>query len=167
MTLEPEDYAPAFASHLVDLGLEVALVGALAARRYRARARLTTDVDFLARDLHGVADQLRLEGYEVRTMAEPGGRPYLVFVRGRGRKVDLIAAETPFQHNALDRAVDGVITAEDVIVFKLLAWRPRDRDDIASILEAGQQLDEAYIERWAGEWEVTDRWEEAKRSFGL
>lgn len=38
---------------------------------------------------------------------------------------------------ALERAVDHVLTAEDVIIHKLIAWRPRDRDDIAAILDAG------------------------------
>lgn len=47
---------------------------------------------------------------------------------------------------------------------KLIAWRPRDRDDIASILEAGHVLDEQFIERWAGEWDVLDRWDQARRS---
>ncbi|MCC7076456.1 MAG: hypothetical protein IT198_04965 [Acidimicrobiia bacterium] len=44
---------------------------------------------------------------------------------------------------------------------KLIAWRPRDRDDIASILDAGLALDVTYIEHWASEWEVLDRWRAA------
>jgi hypothetical protein len=67
-----------------------------------------------------------------------------------------------YQRSALDRAVDHVITVEDVIVHKLIAWRPRDRNDIASIFEAGHALDEQYIERWSREWDVLDRWEQAK-----
>lgn len=34
----------------------------------------------------------------------------------------------------------------------------RDRDDIASILEAGVELDTGYIEEWADTWEVAERW---------
>ena len=41
-----------------------------------------------------------------------------------------------YQRVALRRSVDHVLTAEDVIVHKLIAWRLRDRDDIRSILEA-------------------------------
>lgn len=55
-----------------------------------------------------------------------------------------------------------MITVEDVIVQKLIAWRPRDRNDIASILEGGHHLDEQYIERRAVEWEVLDRWHQAR-----
>jgi hypothetical protein len=107
--------------------------------------------------------RLELDGYEVKALAEPGSaEPYLLLVRGKGIRVDVMAAQTEFQRSALDRAVDGVITVEDVIVFKLLAWRPRDRADIASILVAGHDLDEAYIEHWAGEWQVTERWVQAK-----
>ncbi len=54
-----------------------------------------------------------------------------------------------------------MLTPEDVIVHKLIAWRPRDRDDIASILDAGLALDVTYIEHWASEWEVLDRWRAA------
>lgn len=163
---EPSDYWPEIAERFRAAGVEVALIGALAARRYRAVDRQTTDVDFLARDLRDVPALMRAAGYEVRTMAEPGGEPYVVFIRGEGVRVDVLLAETAYQREALDRARDGVITVEDVIVHKLLAWRARDRDDIGSIFAAGHHLDEAYIERWADAWEVSDRWEEAKRTLG-
>ncbi len=45
---------------------------------------------------------------------------------------------------------------------KLIAWRPRDRDDIASILSTGRSFDRAYIEHWAVEWDVLDRWEQIR-----
>jgi len=57
-----------------------------------------------------------------------------------------------------------VITVEDVLVHKLIAWRARDRNDIASILETAPKLDETYIEHWATEWDVLDRWYEARAS---
>ena len=49
-----------------------------------------------------------------------------------------------------------------MIVHKLIAWRARDRDDIRSILDAQHELDEAYIARWAAEWDAGARWEEAQ-----
>jgi hypothetical protein len=51
-----------------------------------------------------------------------------------------------------------------VIIHKLLAWRSRDVDDITDILSTDPQLDEAYIEHWAREWEVLDRWDEVRRT---
>ena len=44
----------------------------------------------------------------------------------------------------------------------VLAWRTRDRDDVDSILAVGHELDEEYIEGWAREWQVLDRWREAR-----
>jgi hypothetical protein len=42
-----------------------------------------------------------------------------------------------------------LVTAEDLILFKLLAGRPRDLLDIKDILFMQGQLDEAYMRRWA------------------
>lgn len=79
-------------------------------------------------------------------MAEPGQSPYIVFIRGDDLVVDVLLAETNYQREAMERAVEGIITVEDVIVHKLPAWRARDRDDVASIL-ADHARDEEYIER--------------------
>lgn len=161
---EPSDSADSAAEILDRLGLRWALIGALAAIRYRATPRMTTDADLLVERLDGVAERFAAAGYEVEVFADADEEPHLLTARGRGDRIDLLAALVEYQGIALDRAIDHVITVEDVIVHKLIAWRPRDRDDIASILEAGHDLDEAYIERWAGEWDALDRWQEARRS---
>jgi len=103
-----------------------------------------------------------LDGLGVQ-WALAGAEPDLLQVRGKGDRIDVLLANVSYQEEALRRALDHVITAEDVIVHKLIAWRPRDRDNIASILEAGRQLDDDYITRWAADWDVTDRWEQARR----
>ena len=46
---------------------------------------------------------------------------------------------------------------------KLIAWRPQDQDDIASILRTGVDLDESYVDRWSAEFEVGDNWATARR----
>lgn len=163
---ETWDYYDEFRDRLDALGLDAVLIGALAAARYRLEPRLTTDVDFLARRLDGLVEAMEADGHDLRVMAEPGGDPYVVFIRGRGVKVDVLLAETDYQITALDRAVDGAITAEDVIIHKLLAWRSKDIDDIRSILAAGRPLDDGYIDHWAAVWEVTDRWDDVRRRFG-
>ncbi len=160
---DPSDYWTEWAARLADLGVEAKLIGALAASLYRVTPRATTDVDFLARSLDGIADALREEGFDVEAVSDEDGDPYLLFIRGEGVRIDVLLAETEYQREALDRATGPAITVEDVIIHKLLAWRTRDRDDISSILAAGHDLDEGYIERWAAAWDVADRWQEARR----
>lgn len=161
---EPSDYSAEIRSVLAELGLEPVLIGALAAIVYRRTPRATTDVDFLVRRVTGLAVRLRQLGYEVHELREGTDEPYVVFARGNGRRIDVLRAETDYQQTAIDRAVDGVLAPEDVIVHKLIAWRPRDRDDVAEILSAGLTLDVTYIRRWAEAWDVLDRWEQASGS---
>jgi hypothetical protein len=54
-----------------------------------------------------------------------------------------------------------VLTVEDVLVHKLIAWRPRDRDDVRSILSTGLDFNREYVDHRAAEWAVEDRWHEA------
>jgi len=159
---EPSASAAAAAEILDRLGGRWALVGALAALRYRTTPRLTTDVDILAEWRGGLVEAFEAAGYDVTVLADPDEAPHLLLVRGLGDRIDILLPAVAYQEVALDRAQDHVITAEDVIVHKLIAWRPRDRNDIASILEAGHDLDEGYIAHWAGEWAVADRWEQAR-----
>ena len=161
---ELSDSAAAAAEVLEGIGARWALIGALAALEYRSTPRLTTDVDILAEATNGMEQAFVGAGYDVTGIADEGERPHLLVVRGKGDRIDVLIAEVDYQLVALDRAIDHLITAEDVIVHKLIAWRPRDRDDVVSILETGRRLDEEYIERWAAQWEVTDRWEAARRS---
>lgn len=80
-------------------------------------------------------------------------------------------AKTAFETEVIRRAVPveisgvavPVATPEDLIVYKLIADRPRDRDDIGAIrrtqARAGRELDRDYIERWARFRGVSDRLE--------
>jgi hypothetical protein len=158
---EPSDSAASAAEILDRLGGRWAFVGALAALRYRTTPRVTTDVDVLAEAVPGLADAFSEEGYEVTVLGDAGEPPHLIVVRGRGDRIDILLPVVEYQLVALDRAADHVITVEDVLVHKLIAWRPRDRDDIASILEAGHAIDHGYVKRWASEWDVLDRWHDA------
>jgi hypothetical protein len=137
------------------------LIGALAALRYRSTPRFTVDADFLVADRPEVADAFRAAGYDVTEVADAGEPPHLLVVRGKGDVIDVLLAIVDYQRVALGRAIDHVITAEDVIIHKLIAWRPRDRNDIAAILDAGGALDEDYIVGWAEHWQVADRWRDA------
>ncbi len=157
----PSDYVAQFRDLLESLGAEPVGIGAFAALRYRLEPRTTTDVDFLVRRLDGVADAAEALGLRCRVMKDPDGEPYVIFIRGEGIAVDVLRSETAYQDEAMRRAVDGWLTVEDVIVHKLIAWRAKDQDDIASILATRPTLDRDYIDRWSAAWEVADRWLES------
>jgi|688.fasta_scaffold180604_2 hypothetical protein len=60
---------------------------------------------------------------DLRQILSDDGLEYLVCARVGAARVDLLLAETDYQRLAIDRAVDGVLTVEDVIVHKLIAGR--------------------------------------------
>ena len=157
------DSFDALRSRLTELGAHPVVIGALAAGRFRATPRETVDIDFLVTSLEGVARGLRADGLDVREVADEHGDPYLVHVRGASVIADALLVETEYQAEAHRRAIDGFLTIEDVLVHKLIAWRARDRDDIESILSTDPIFDVAYVERWATEWAVMERWRSVAR----
>ena len=146
---------------LAEHGISTVLIGAHAANRYRLESRHTVDVDFLASSLAGAAEVLRSAGCTVREVSEDG-EPYLLSARVDSTVIDVLLAETEYQRSAMRRAVDGVLTVEDVIIHKLIAGRPRDIDDIRSILSTGQEIDENFILEHARQWKVVGSWMEVR-----
>lgn len=146
---------------LTEHGITTVLIGAHAANRYRLEVRHTVDVDFLASSLTGAADVLRSVGCTVREITEDG-ETYLLSARIDSTVIDLLLAETDYQRGAMIRAVDGVLTIEDVIIHKLIAGRPRDTDDIQSILSTGREFDESFVVENAQQWGVEARWSEVR-----
>ena len=140
------------------LGTPWTLVGALAANRYRATPRFTVDLDTMALAAPGLVDRLEDAGYDVTVIADEGEPPHLIRCHRGPESIDILLPVVEYQFEALSRAQDNVLSVEDVIIHKLIAWRPRDRDDIRSILEAGVPLDRNYLDRWIAGWELADRW---------
>lgn len=77
-----------------------------------------------------------------------------------GVRIDLIFSTTPFEAQAIERAlrieVSGeaipFATAEDLILHKLFAGRARDIEDVEGIIRRkGAELDWDYVDRWARE----------------
>lgn len=139
------------------------MAGALAARRYRDSDRFTTDLDLLVTWHPDLIERFEGHGFDVRAHADRGSHPHLLMLRSPSQKVDLIVAVVEYQELALRRGLaEHVLTVEDVLVHKLLAWRPKDRLDIQSILRSGTAYDDDYVTDWAGQWDVADRWAKAK-----
>ncbi|MHB8246259.1 MAG: DUF6036 family nucleotidyltransferase [Acidimicrobiales bacterium] len=161
------DHPERWAERLKDLfarhGAQVVVIGGLAALHYRAEPRHTVDADFVIDRLRDLDEALRVEGFTVNVFTEDDGSPYLMNgTSPDGMHLDVYVAQTEFEHEVLARrTVDGYASVEDLIVYKLIAWRPQDRDDIAQIIVNCPVLDTERVALWAARWEVTERWSEA------
>lgn len=157
-----------------------AVIGAVA-RNAWAPPRATTDIDLaLAVDAASYAALIAaLAGQDVtvkRTMsADPAAVvPDLALLEGPPgpvRRLDFLIAKTAFEHEAIDRSVEAdigirchVVRPEHLIVYKLIAGRPRDFDDAEEVLRtralAREPVDGALIRRWAVDWSIEDRLEQ-------
>lgn len=163
-----------------------AIIGAVA-RNAWAPPRATTDLDLTvvadAAVLARIDDCLTRLGYRAvrEQRADPAETlPDIKIFRCEDaelRQVDFLVAKTPFEEEVLRRAplVDvgpiqvPVASPEDVIVYKLLADRLRDRDDIAAILRtlrrAARSLDWRHVERWVRFWRIEDRLARLREQF--
>jgi hypothetical protein len=97
-------------------------------------------------------------------------------------RVDFVFSTTPYERQAIARAVRIQLgetpipfaTAEDLIIHKVFAGRPRDWEDAVGVARrAGSRLDWAYVGRWAAEFAVVpgredlpDRAERLRREAG-
>jgi Nucleotidyltransferase of unknown function (DUF6036) len=144
-----------------------ALIGGLAVS-LRGQPRATVDVDMViavdvARTLELVVS---LSGSNFQPLfadvAEVVERSFILPLRHRSTqvKVDLSIGLSGFERNAVERAqrcdvadtVVPVATAEDLIIMKALAGRPRDEQDLQGLVVAqGDSLDWVYCERVATE----------------
>ncbi len=80
-------------------------------------------------------------------------------------RVDFIFSFTPYEQQAIARAVQQTVggqplrfaTAEDLILHKLFAGRPRDIEDVRGVLaRKGKTLDRTYLRRWIKEFSTLE-----------
>lgn len=152
-------------------GIPYALMGGIAIRIH-ALPRPTFDVDFtilLSRAelprLYQLTDQL---GFTMPDAQRTGwldtvrGMPvvkFQIWAEDHAIDIDVFLAETEYQRMLLSRRqrhqADGFhawfVTAEDLVLLKLLAGRPKDRVDVGDVLFIQGTLDEEYLRKWAGE----------------
>ncbi len=157
--------------YIVMEGLAVRLLGI---------PRPTFDVDLaitISRDRLAVLyDELDAAGFDVPEayrggrVDEVAGMPlvkFKLYIGGRGIDADIFLAETRFQQEMMRRRKSDELwgmsvwlaTAEDLILLKLLAHRPRDLGDVADIRAVQGELDERYMRTWAIELGIQDRLE--------
>ena len=130
--------------------------------------RLTEDIDItLGVDPAALPDLLRscatlgLKPLPVR-VGEFVQETFVLPVRHEATRlrVDFIFSSTPYERQAIARAEQVSIggasvpfaSAEDLILHKLFAGRPRDLEDVRGVVRRkGSGLDWSYVERWAAE----------------
>jgi hypothetical protein len=155
---------------LAELDVPAALMGGLALANW-GRIRSTQDVDLLVAltdvrspkllaSLSGAGFRakrrdplIRLEDAEFIQLFYEPPETFLEI------QIDLLLADKPFHRQAVERriplptsalgfAVD-VVSCEDLIVLKLIAWRILDRVDAAELMKLNRDtLDLAYISNW-------------------
>jgi hypothetical protein len=154
--------ARALADALTDARLPYAVGGAIAFGLW-APPRATNDVDltlFVAEDrLPAAFDALERAGAIVdRPAALAQTRERGDFrATWRGMRIDVFTPSIPFytsvEQRVRDARLDGrpvrVLSPEDLAVFKLLFFRPKDLIDLERLVGFQKsQLDQAYIRRW-------------------
>lgn len=151
------------------LALPYAIMGGIAVRAHGI-PRPTYDVDFtLAVPRERLGEMFAAindcgysvpEQYTGGWVDNVGGMPLVkvrLFLEGRAVDTDIFIAETDFQREVVARRITAdvegrtvnLVTAEDLILFKLIASRPRDLLDIQDVLLTQGELDEPYLRRWA------------------
>jgi hypothetical protein len=96
------------------------------------------------------------------------GPPFIkaaTFIEGRSLVADIFLAETDFLRSLISRrikdTVNGfeawLVTAEDLILVKLIASRPRDIAEIADVVTMQLHLDNQYLRHWADILGVRDK----------
>jgi hypothetical protein len=163
------------------LGIPYAVMGGLAVRIYGI-PRPTLDVDFTIalerKKLGGLYEHVKELGYSVADVYAKGWVDLVaempvvkarLFLEGRSVDVDIFLAELPYQQQLLSRRrcedIDGspvwFVSPEDLVLLKLISYRPRDVADIGDVLFTQGRLDERYMRQWAATLGVSARLEEA------
>ena len=150
------------ATALVNANIPYMVIGGQAVLLY-GEPRLTKDIDVTVgvgleeyqTILHLVEELLldplvETEEFTQKTMVLPCQD------RKTGIRVDLIFSHSPYERQAMERVqkvtLDGVDVCfagtEDIVIHKIIAGRPRDLEDVESIIHKNSEMDREYIEDW-------------------
>ncbi|MCK6538580.1 MAG: nucleotidyltransferase family protein [Anaerolineales bacterium] len=161
------DSVIAFQEFLTKEGIPVMAIGGIAVAVW-GEPRLTRDIDMKVLVSREDRGQLLAILGAFTPLQEDSDESFrrlgLAFFRdSNGVRIDVMLADTIFDEAAIGRARDidftpgkkiRVCTAEDLIVYKMLSTRTKDRGDVESVVQKqGDALDDAYIENWLAQFE--------------
>lgn len=154
---------------LRDHNLPYMIIGGQAILLY-GEPRLTRDIDItigvntdyldkllsITRELNLRPIPKDIESFVTQTMVLPA------IDESTGIRVDFIFSFTPYETEAIRRAKEVVIlgqgvsfaTPEDVIIHKIFAGRPRDREDVRRVVVKNPAIDYGYIRKWLKEFDL-------------
>lgn len=146
------------------------LIGGQAVLLY-GEPRLTKDIDIALgigpERLPDVVDIVKGLGWKVlvespgtfvrETMVLPCLEPQM------GIRVDFIFSVSTYERQAMERvrrvpigrAQVRFASIEDLIIHKIIAGRPRDLEDVKSVLTRNREVDITYVRRWLEQFEDT------------
>ena len=152
----------AFQNTLEKAGISSMAIGGIAVSVW-GEPRLTRDIDMKVliqrQDRARLLEILRAFTPLNENPEEAFRRHGVAFFRDpNGIRIDVMLADTIFDETAIERAgtitlssgkTIRVCTAEDLIVYKMLSTRSKDRADVESVIQKqGDELDDGYIEDW-------------------
>jgi hypothetical protein len=147
-----------------------AIIGGVARNEWTV-PRMTFDLDFTVvadpAAERAFVEAMQAAGFTVmreQAAGAPSGPDFIqLYNYTTHHTVEFQAAKTDYQAELVARAVpvEGlaplcVATREDLLVLKLLAFRPKDQGDMREIAKA-PGIDWAYVDKWAAEWGTLDR----------
>ncbi|MBU1672696.1 MAG: nucleotidyl transferase AbiEii/AbiGii toxin family protein [Actinobacteria bacterium] len=164
-----EEILAGLASRLREAEIPYMVIGGLAVLLY-GEPRMTRDIDVTLgvtpdrlADVLRVVESLSLRplvddpaSFVSRTMVLP------VIHERTGVRVDLIFSFTGYESQAIERATRVEVldeevcfaSVEDLVIHKLFAARPRDLEDVVSVLKRHPDLDVDYVRGWLREFQA-------------
>jgi predicted nucleotidyltransferase len=147
-----------------DAGLRGAIIGGVAAS-LRGKPRLTNDVDAIVVETD--AETLLRTGIQfgftprIADAAEFSRQTRVLLLRYRPGDIDIDISlgALPFEAEVVERSTwiragnvrIRLASAEDLVIMKAVAGRPRDMMDIENVIRANPDLDVERIRRWVRE----------------
>jgi len=186
-SLNLRDAFRAVVETLAETGVPHAFIGALPVLAW-GRVRATTDIDLVVavgaewgRLCAALARRGMIERKQIGPTTATDPLPDVAVFYSSGDppvRIDVFVAKTDFERAVVATAREASVLGMTVrlarpeasIIYKLLAQRRLDLDDVEGIFEArqaaGETLDWRFLDEWAAAWGITDRLEPYRVKYG-